>query len=199
MAAWLAAVERTLSGPCVPVNRLWLCAKLACGGGIRRSGRRLDCDHLIGMGLAVLVADRDIFARAERMGAEAIAALVVVDPGWVVVEDPARMLGATRLVHQKADLVVLAFPEPAHAAMLALALPELHVDMALVIERGDEFVTMKLRALRELLGAGKIEPDALERVRQRGHGNLHPQAGSFICHIITASVSYTHLTLPTKR
>src|SRR5664280_3714663 len=138
------------------------------------------------------VYKRQIFPRAERMGAEAIAALVVVDPGWVVVEDPARMLGATRLVHQKADLVIVAFPEPAHAAMLALALPELHVDMALVVERGDEFVTMKLRALRELLGAGKIEPDALERVRQRGHGNLHPQAGSFICHIITASGQGVH-------
>src|ERR1039458_9826670 len=163
MAAWLAAVERTLSGLRVPVNRLWLCAKLACGGGIRRSGRRLDCDHLVGMHLAVLIADRDIFARAERMGAEAIAALVVV-----------------------------AFPEPAPAAMLALALPELHVDMALVVERGDEFVTMKLRALRELLGAGKIEPDALERMRQRGHGNLHPQAGPFIWHIITASGQGLH-------
>src|ERR1700687_248911 len=103
------------------------------------------------MGLAILVADRDIFARAERMGAEAIAALVVVDPGWVVVEDPARMLGAARLVHQKADLVVLAFPAPAHAALLALALPELHVDMALVAEGGEEFVTMKLRALWDVL------------------------------------------------
>src|ERR1035438_10365253 len=123
-------------------------------GRIRRSGRRLDCDHLVGMHLAVLVADRDIFARAERMGAEAVAALVVVDPGWIVVEDPARMLGSAWLVHQKADLVVLAFPEPAHAAMLAIALPELHVDMALVVERSDEFVTMTLRALREFLGAG---------------------------------------------
>src|ERR1039457_2645240 len=187
MAAWLAAVERTLSGLRVPVNRLWLCAKLACRGGIRRSARRLDRNHLVGMRLAVLVADRDIFPRAERMGAEAVAALVVVGPGWVVVEDPARMLGSARLVHQKADLVVLAFPEPAHAAMLVVASPERHVDMALVVERGDEFVTMALRALRELLGAGKIEPDAFERVRQRGHGNLHSQAGPSICHIMTAS------------
>src|ERR1035437_2941934 len=187
MAAWLAAVGRTLSGPRVPVNRLWLCAKLACGGGIRRSARPLDRDHLVGMGLAVLVADRDIFPRAERMGSEAVAALVVVGPGWVVVEYPARMLGSARLVHQKADLVVLAFPEPAHAAMLVVASPARHVDMALVVERGDEFVTMALRALRELLGAGKIEPDAFERVRQRGHGNLHSQAGPFICPIMTLS------------
>src|SRR5665811_1955649 len=187
MAAWLAAVERTLSGPRVPVNRLWLCAKLACGGGIRRSGRRFDRGHLVGVGLAVLVADRDIFARAERMGAEAVAALVVVGPGWIVVEDPARMLGSARLVHQEADLVVRAFPEPAHAAMLAIVSPERHVDMALVVERGDEFVAMALRALREFLGAGKIEPNALERVRQRGHGNLHSQAGPFICPIMTLS------------
>src|SRR5450755_4519287 len=124
------------------------------GMGHRRSGRRLDRGHLVGMRLAVLVADRDIFARAERMGAEAVAALVVVDPGWIVVEDPARMLGSARLMHQKADLVVLAFPKPAHAAMLAIALPELHVDMALVVERSDEFVTMTLRTLREFLGAG---------------------------------------------
>src|SRR5664279_327977 len=180
MAAWLAAVERTLSGPCVPVNRLWLCAKLACGGGIRRSGRRLDRDHLVGMRLAVLVADRDIFARAERMGAEAVAALVVVLGGLIVVEHPARMLRATRLVHQETVFVVLAFPEPAHAAMLALALPELHVDVGRAVERGDEFITVALRALREFLGAGQIEPDAFERMRQGGHGDLPPQTGSSI-------------------
>jgi hypothetical protein len=39
---------------------------------------------------------------------------------------------------------------------------------------------MALGALREFLGAGKIEPDALERMRQRGQGNLHERSRLFI-------------------
>jgi hypothetical protein len=42
--------------------------------------------------------------------------------------------------------------------------------VAVAGERGDEFVTMLRRALREVLGAGKIEPDAFEGMRQGGHG-----------------------------
>jgi hypothetical protein len=48
--------------------------------------------------------------------------------------------------------------------------PERGVDMVLAVERGNEFIAMSRRALRELLGAGKIEPDALERMWQGGHG-----------------------------
>src|SRR5665647_449762 len=83
----------------------------------RRSGRRFDRHHQVSVHLAVIVADRNIFARTEHMGAEAVAALVVVLGGLVIVEHPARMLWAARLVHQEADLVVGAFPEPAYAAM----------------------------------------------------------------------------------
>src|SRR5665213_976129 len=138
----------------------------------RGSGRGFHRHNDISMRLAVLVANRDIFARAERMGAEAVAALIVILRGLVVVEYPARVLGSARPVHQKSDFVVFAFPEPAHPAMFAVALPKLGVDMILLVERGDEFVTLSLRALREFLGAGEVKPDALGRVRQRGHGNL---------------------------
>ena len=50
------------------------------------------------MHLAVLVADRDVFAVAEDVVAEAIAGFIVVLRGLVVIEDPARVLGATRIL-----------------------------------------------------------------------------------------------------
>src|SRR5271169_6804477 len=127
MAALLTAVERTLPGSRMPVNRL---RAQGCNVRGRRSGRGLDRDDDISMCLALFVPDRDIFARTERMSREAVAAFVVVDRGLVIVEHPTRVLGAARLVHQKADFIVLAFPKPAHAAMLTVGMPELRVDMA---------------------------------------------------------------------
>src|SRR5450830_297278 len=174
MAAWLAAM-RALSRPAAGWSIDLACARQAfCLRGRRvcRSGHRLDRDHVVGVHLAILIADRDVFARAEQMRAEAITVLVVVHGGLVVIEEPARVLGSARLVHQETGFVVLAFPEPAHAAIFTMLAPERDVDMALVVERGDEFVTMPRRALRELLGAGEIEPDAFERMRQRGHGRV---------------------------
>jgi hypothetical protein len=41
--------------------------------------------------------------------------------------------------------------------------------MAFTIERSDELVAIPLRALRELLGASEIKPDAFETARQSRH------------------------------
>src|SRR5262249_56994194 len=57
------------------------------------SRRRLDRRHLEGVHVAVFAADRDIFAVAKRVVAEAIAGLVVVLRGLVIGEHPARVLG----------------------------------------------------------------------------------------------------------
>ena len=38
------------------------------------------------------------------------------------------------------------------------------------VERSHELVAMPLRSLREILGTGEIEPDALERMRKSSHG-----------------------------
>ena len=60
----------------------------------------------------------------------------------VVVEHPAGVLGAAGLVDQAADLLVVAVPEPADAAMLAVLLPELRVDVPLAVERSHELVAV---------------------------------------------------------
>src|SRR5262249_11177104 len=92
--------------------------------------------------------------------------LVVVLPFGVIIEHPARMLGATGLVHEATDLVVLALPEPAHPAVVAILVPELRVDVSAAIERRHEFVTMLRRAGRKLFRARQVEANAFERVRQ---------------------------------
>src|SRR6185312_1374557 len=94
-------------------------AHCRCG---ENSGRRLDGGHLVGMHLAVLAADRDVFAGPEGVGAEAVAALVVLLGGLVVIEHPAGVLRPARLVHEHADLVRLPGPEAADAAMGAVLL-----------------------------------------------------------------------------
>src|SRR5262252_3328320 len=140
------------------------------------SRRRLDRDHLEGVHVAVFAADRDIFAVAKRVVAEAIAGLVVVLRGLVVVEHPARVLGTAGLVDEAAEFVVLAIPESTHAAMFAVFPPKVDIDASIGIERSDEFVAMLVRARRKFLRAGEIEPDALEHVRQLGHDGLLDRA-----------------------
>src|SRR5262245_16567448 len=141
------------------------------------SRRRLDRRHLEGVHVAVFAADRDIFAVAKRVVAEAIAGLVVVLRGLVIVEHPARVLGAAGLVDQAAELVVIAIPESTHAAMLAVFPPKLHIDVSSSIERSDEFIAMLVRARGKFLRTGEIEPNALEHVRQLGHDGP-PRSGS---------------------
>src|SRR5262245_47946992 len=129
------------------------------------SRRRLDRDHLEGMHVAVFAADRDIFAVAKRVVAEAIAGLVVVLRGLVIVETTARGLGTAGPVDEAAELVVLAIPESAHAAMFAVFPPKFDIDVSIGIERSDEFIAMLVRARGKFLRAGEVEPDTLEHVR----------------------------------
>src|SRR5262245_47524044 len=114
------------------------------------------------MDLAASAADRDVFAVTKHVVAEAIAGLVVVLRRLVIVEQPAHVLGAARFVDQAAELVILALPEPAHAAVLAVSVPQLGIDAPIGVERGDEFVAVAVGARREFLRASEIEPDALE-------------------------------------
>src|SRR5215471_8680274 len=131
----------------------------------RSSRRRLDRRHLEGVHVAVFAADRDIFAVAKCVVAEAIAGLVVVLRGLVVVEHPARVLGTAGLVDEAAEFVVLAIPESTHAAMFAVFPPKADIDASIGIERSDEFIAILVRARGKFLRAGEIEPDALEHVR----------------------------------
>ena len=60
--------------------------------------------------------------------------------------------------------------------MVAVLAPKLRIDMALGVKRGNELVSVPRRARRKLLRAGEVEPDALEHMRQLGHGNLLERA-----------------------
>src|SRR5262249_21321095 len=135
----------------------------------RDSSRGLDRDNLEGVQLAVLVADRDVFAWPESMRTEPIARFIVLLGDALVIEHPARVAGAARAVHQMSELVRLALPEAPHAAVVAVLAPQIDVDVAAVIERSDELVAMARGARRKFLRAGQIEPDAFEHMRQRGH------------------------------
>src|SRR5215470_19614912 len=136
----------------------------------KRSGRGLDRGDLERVHVAVLVADRDILAGPEGMRAEPVAGLVVVLRGLVVVEDPAGMLPTARLVDQEANLVRIAVPEPPHPAMRPMLAPQLDIDMPGAVERRDELVAVARRPAGKFLGAGEVEPDALEHMRKLGHG-----------------------------
>src|SRR6185295_12941074 len=122
------------------------------------------------MHLALFVADRHIFAWPESVRAEAVTALVVGIRGLVVVEHPAPMLSAPRVVDQKTVFIHLTFPKSSDAAMITVVSPEFGVDMTIAVERSYEFVTMSRGALGKLPGTSEIEPDTFECVRQGGHG-----------------------------
>ena len=107
------------------------------------------------MHLPVLATDRDIFAGHKGVRSQAIPRLVIVGAGRIVVEHPARMLGTPGLVNEAADLLVLAVPEPADAAVLAVFMPELRIDVRLLVEWSNEFITVIDRSRRKVLGAGR--------------------------------------------
>src|SRR5262245_59441687 len=149
--------------------------------GMHASRRWLDRIHPERVHLAVFAADRDVFAVAERVIAEAIASLVVLLRCLVVIEDPARVLGAARLVYEAAKLVVLALPEPPHAAMLAICAPQLGIDVSISVERGDEFIAVPLRTRRKVLGRARLSRMRLSTcgncvmtVLSRGSDGEHP-------------------------
>jgi hypothetical protein len=75
------------------------------------------------------------------------------------------VLGAAGLVDEAAELVVLAIPEPTHAAMFTVFPPKLDIDVSGGVEWSDELMAMLVRARGKFLRAGEIEPDALEHMR----------------------------------
>jgi hypothetical protein len=74
------------------------------------------------------------------------------------------VLGAAGLVHQAADLLILAFPEPAYAAMVAVLVLEPRVDVSNLVERCHEFVAAVPGAQWKLLRSGELKLNALEYV-----------------------------------
>jgi hypothetical protein len=68
-------------------------------------------------------ADGDIFARLKRVYAEFVAGLIVGIFIGIVVEHPAGVFGATGLVDETTDLVLLACPKSPNPAVVAIFFP----------------------------------------------------------------------------
>lgn len=65
------------------------------------------------------------------MCAEHVTGLIIIVFIGIVVEHPAGVLGATRLVDQATDLILLAFPKSPNAAAAAMRFPEKLIDASL--------------------------------------------------------------------
>src|SRR5260370_23872217 len=83
---------------------------------------RIDCDNPKRVELAALPADRDVFTRPKGMRFKSVAGLVVVMLAVTVIEDPARAVGAARLVDEATDLVVFAIPLSTNASVVPILL-----------------------------------------------------------------------------
>ncbi len=116
---WLALVPIALS--LLLVMELF---KLA-GEDMREPARSLranaDGDDAVGVHVAMLVADRNVFAEHELLAAEMVGVLVVALCVLIVVEIP----GAAGLAREPPDHVVLALAEAVDAAMLLVLPPKL--------------------------------------------------------------------------
>jgi hypothetical protein len=110
----------------------------------------------------ILIADGDVLTRDEGVRAKAVARLVIVDSVSIVVKDPAGVLWASGLMNGLTHPFLLAMPKTVYPTGFAMRSPELCVDMALGIERHDDFITVLVRTGRKLLRPGKVEANALE-------------------------------------
>ena len=110
----------------------------------------------------ILIADGNVLTRDEGGRAKAVARLVIVDPVSIVVKDPAGVLWASGLMNDLTHPFLLAMPKTVYPTGFAMRSPELCVDMALGIERYDDFITVLVRTGRKLLRPGKVEANALE-------------------------------------
>jgi hypothetical protein len=106
-----------------------------------RSADLVDRDHAKRMRL-ILIADGHVLARREGMRAKAISGFVVVDPGSIIIEHPARMLLSAGLMDDLAGLIILPLPEPYHLASLAVRPPLGHINVPIGVERDDELIAV---------------------------------------------------------
>jgi len=99
---------------------------------------RNDPEGVIG----VLIAERQVFARREMMGSKSVTYLIIVRTLLVVVKDPTGMLVAAGLMGEKSELFIVAAPETADPALIAMRVPERGIDMTTGIERSDELIAV---------------------------------------------------------
>ena len=108
---------------------------------------------------AVVFGHGDIFARRETVLVEPKYRFVVFIVAGLIRENPF----AVAPVDQHAMLVRRVPPEPPHGACLAERLPRFGVEVTRIVQRRYELISMAGASIRVILGACKLEADALER------------------------------------
>jgi hypothetical protein len=69
----------------------------------------------------------------------------------------AALLGATGLMDEIADLVILARSKPSYPAVVPILLPEDRIDMSFSVEGRNKVISMTWRARGKFPGAGEIQ------------------------------------------
>jgi hypothetical protein len=133
------------------------CAKLLLG-------RLLDIDDAERVS-ATLVAQGDIFAGCKGVAIEPVTLLVVIGGVYIIVDEPGCPALPSRGMHQSADLVGLASPEPADCALVALASPRDLIEMSRRVERRKYFVAMARTPTWEFCASGEMQSNAVEHGR----------------------------------
>jgi hypothetical protein len=95
------------------------------------------------------------------MRAELVTDFIVIILVRIIVENPASMFSATRLMHETTDFVVLACPESPDPAIVTILLPEDWIDVSFGIEGRNKIISMARRAVGKFPGARKIQQDAV--------------------------------------
>ena len=121
----------------------------------------MNCDDLEGVQVTVFILNGDIFAGVECMRSKAITRFVVFIPLNVIVKGPRT----ARTVDQVADFLFLIARKPANASMIPLFLQGCSINVTCLIQRCCKLIAMLGRALRVLLGAGKVQADFLEGMK----------------------------------
>ena len=132
-----------------------LSCSCALSASNRQNGHDLECVEV-----AILILDGDILTRLKGMAAKAVPRLVIILTFNVVVERPRP----SRTMDQVAQFLFFISPEPTHAAMLALFLPDRGINMPGIVQRGSELIPMTGGPLRVLLRARQIEANFPERI-----------------------------------
>jgi hypothetical protein len=119
--------------------------------------RRHHRDHLEGIGLLVVILDRDVLAFSEAVLVKAITSLLITGTFVVIIDHPGCAAGSARVMDQNAVPLPLMGPESANPAIGLFVRPLLLAQRPLRIEGRGDLVGMARAALWKLLAAGQMK------------------------------------------
>ncbi|WP_456718746.1 hypothetical protein [Bradyrhizobium sp. USDA 4350] len=112
---------------------------------------------------AVRLMNGDVFAEPKALVAEMISGFIGCRTGHVVMEAPA----AAPTMNEMTELIVFRGALTNDAASLAMGFPGLDIDPRCRVERGNDDIADRGRALGVIMLARALKPNLPERVRQR--------------------------------